>query len=144
MATAYHASSGRLRVWLRKADYWCISWATTCLLRALHPGSPAVQRATSLVLPAVPFQPFAISAANICAAEFEFARMASCDRLAGRGLGRHASYLAGGLACFALEDVALDRGMIVVHAAWHLLACMALWETGNLLALRGRPLTAKI
>lgn len=140
VATAYHASSGRVRVWLRKADYWCISWATSRLLRALHPGSRAVQRATSLVLPAVPFQPFAISAANICAAEVEFVRMASRDEQQAASVTRHAASLAAGLACFALEDIALERGVVIVHAAWHLLACMALFETGGLLRCRSNAL----
>lgn len=62
--------------------------------------------------------------------------MAARDAQAARGFAQHAACLTGGMACFALEDVALEHGCNVVHAAWHLLACAALWQTGELLAMR--------
>ena len=37
VATAYHSTEGQLRSWLRKADYWSISLATSTLLRAVCP-----------------------------------------------------------------------------------------------------------
>lgn len=40
VAAAYHASWGRLRPLLRKADYWTISLAGACLVGRRLPGGP--------------------------------------------------------------------------------------------------------
>ncbi len=41
-ATAYHASSGKLRKHLRKLDYWSISLSTTAAVRAALPAKSQV------------------------------------------------------------------------------------------------------
>ena len=59
-ATAYHASSGKLRKYLRKLDYWSISLSTTAAVRAALPAKSQVAihcqrlmagRMTALTLP---------------------------------------------------------------------------------------------
>ncbi|DBB16865.1 TPA: hypothetical protein ACH3X3_015101 [Trebouxia sp. C0006] len=74
-ATAYHASSGKLRKHLRKLDYWSISLSTTAAVRAALPAkSQARARLSSIgLLALVPFQPSAVTAINASIAQVEFA-----------------------------------------------------------------------
>jgi len=46
---------------------------------------------------------------------------------------RQAASLAAGLACFGLEDVAMQHNMGLVHAMWHCLACYAVSSANALI-----------
>ena len=63
----YHMSSGRWRNLGRKLDYWCIALASTALLRAARPETPANIVAAAVLL--TPFQPFVVTACSGAAIE---------------------------------------------------------------------------
>ncbi len=69
-ATAYHASAGRARPYLRKLDYYTISAASMQLLRALRPVPSRRQRVLHAASAALlPFQPTMVSTLNFGLAE---------------------------------------------------------------------------
>ncbi|DBB00126.1 hypothetical protein WJX77_004254 [Trebouxia sp. C0004] len=134
-ATAYHASSGKLRKHLRKLDYWSISLSTTAAVRAALPAkSQARARLSSIgLLALVPFQPSAVTAINASIAQVEFARCSQKCPTLRSAHRRQAASLAAGLACFGLEDVAMQHNMGFVHAMWHCLACYAVSSANALI-----------
>ena len=73
---------------------------------------------------------------RLFAPQMEFARTALRDRALRRVYGRHAAVGGLGLACFALEDVAISRGFHFVHSMWHLQACYAVASANALMQQR--------
>ncbi|TYI43502.1 hypothetical protein ES332_A01G174700v1 [Gossypium tomentosum] len=61
-STLYHSSRGKLRMYLRWADYTMIATATVCLSRALRNENPKLLMAASALL--LPVQPLMVSAVH--------------------------------------------------------------------------------
>ena len=71
-ATAYHATSGKLRTAFRKADYWTISLSSVAMTKALHPERMQnrwAKVASAASLAAIPFQPTLVTACHAAAME---------------------------------------------------------------------------
>ena len=71
-ATAYHATSGKLRTAFRKADYWTISLSSVAMTKALHPERMQnrwAMAASAASLAAIPFQPTLVTACHAAAME---------------------------------------------------------------------------
>lgn len=67
------------------------------------------------------------------AMQVEFARCSQrCPQLRSAHR-RQAASLAAGLACFGMEDVALQHKCGFVHAMWHCLACYAVSSANALI-----------
>lgn len=65
--------------------------------------------------------------------QVEFARCSQrCPQLRAAHR-RQAASLAAGLACFGMEDVALQHKCGFVHAMWHCLACYAVSSANALI-----------
>lgn len=137
-ATLYHASSGRIRRIARKLDYWTIAAASASMVKALHPHNPWLRRSVSASLLAVPFKPFAVSAAHTFAMQAEFARQAAAHEGMRGAFKLHAAAAAAGGLAFAVEDALLDRGYGHVHGLWHLLAAAGVATTGALVEHKER------
>lgn len=137
-ATLYHASSGKLRRICRKLDYWTIAVSSASMVKALHPNNPWIRRSISASLLAVPFKPFAVSAAHTLVMQAEFARQAAAHKSMRPHFQMHAAAAAAGAVAFAVEDVLLDRGFGHVHAIWHLLAAAGVASTGPLVEHKER------
>lgn len=134
-ATAYHASSGKLRKHFRKMDYWSISLSTTAAVRAALPAKSQTRARLSSIglLALVPFKPSAVTAINASIAQVEFARCSQKCPMLRSAHRRQAASLAAGLVCFGLEDVAMQHNMSFVHAVWHCLACYAVSSANALI-----------
>lgn len=138
-ATVYHASSGRVRRWARKLDYYTIAYTSSTMLKCLYPDSPGVRRAANLSLLAVPFKPFAVSTAHTLVMQTEFARTATHSPAVRSDLKRHYTAAALGMAAFFSEDLVMDTGFGgLLHAAWHCLACYGCHTMNGLLANKER------
>ena len=137
-ATLYHASSGKLRRICRKLDYWTIAVSSASMVKALYPEKPWLRRSISASLLAVPFKPFAVSAAHTLAMQVEFARQASAHAAIRPHFKKHVVAAAAGAVAFAVEDVLLDKGFGHVHAIWHLLAAAGVASTGPLVEHKER------
>lgn len=137
-ATLYHASSGKLRRICRKLDYWTIAVSSASMVKALYPENPWLRRSISASLLAVPFKPFAVSAAHTLVMQAEFARQAAAHKSMRPQFHLHAAAAAAGAVAFAVEDVLLDRGFGHVHAIWHLLAAAGVATTGPLVEHKER------
>ncbi|KAL6771729.1 hypothetical protein ACKKBG_A27585 [Auxenochlorella protothecoides x Auxenochlorella symbiontica] len=132
VATAYHASSGRLRSVLRKADYWTITVAGAALSKAVHRDRRWARRAIGTSMLAVPFFPFHLSAAHTLATQAEFARCARHSAPVRRAFRLHAATASAAIAAFALEDRLAERGVRGAHAVWHVLSCASVATLGAL------------
>lgn len=89
---------------------------------------------TAATAPAIPFVPFQVSALHTAVTEVEFARQALRGSTGVRkAYAQHALVGGAGLACFALEQKAIDANFIYMHAMWHLLACWGVANTNVLL-----------
>lgn len=135
-ATLYHASSGKVRSVLRKADYWTISMASTCMLRALFPQHPRWIQVASFT--AIPFRPFAMSTAYTLAMQAEFARQAMAHKRMRPHFCRHAVAASAGIIAFAFEEALAERGFEHSHAVWHCLAAAGVASTGALVEHKER------
>lgn len=138
-ATLYHASSGAARRWARKLDYWTIAYTSSAMVKCLFADSAAAQRAATASLAAVPFRPFAVSAAHALVMQTEFARQASHSKAVAADLRRHYAAAALGMGAFFAEDLAQDTGFGgFLHAAWHCLACYGCYTMDSLIAHKER------
>ncbi|KAK9819288.1 hypothetical protein WJX74_001277 [Apatococcus lobatus] len=132
-ATAYHCSSGPVRKAFRRADYWSISLASNQLARAAHPGKMPLSL-TALSLAATPFQPTAVTTVNMAAAEIGLARKAKQQPGVRKAYRHHVLAGATGLACFGLEDIAIQHDFHFVHSMWHCLAFYGLAKASSVLS----------
>ena len=82
VASLYHASSGRLRPLLRKADYYAIAVASAMMRGAAFGGGSRPPLAVTLAMLAVlPFKPTLVTAGNLIAVEVSPTRPHECLRL---------------------------------------------------------------
>ncbi|XVE74690.1 hypothetical protein DITRI_Ditri12bG0037600 [Diplodiscus trichospermus] len=128
-STLYHSSRGKLRRYLRWADYTMIATATVCLSRALRNENPKLLMAASALL--LPVQPLMVSAVHTGMMEVAFAKRALKDpelRMA-QNVHKMSSLLGGAL--FIADDVFPSTPFL--HAAWHLAAAIGFSTCNKLL-----------
>ncbi|KAF2919797.1 hypothetical protein DAI22_08g162500 [Oryza sativa Japonica Group] len=119
-SSLYHTSRGRIRKYMRWADYTMIATTTLCLSRALRNEHPKLLMAASTLL--LPFQPLVVSAVHTGIMEVSFAKRASMEpelRMA-HNLHKMSSLLGGAL--FIADDAFPETPYL--HAAWHLAAAL--------------------
>lgn len=125
----YHSSRGKLRKYLRWADYTMIATATVCLSRAIRNENPKLLMAASAFF--LPIQPLMVSALHTGMMEVAFAKRALDDpdlRMV-HNVHKMSSLLGGAL--FIADDVFPRTPFI--HAAWHLAAAVGVGTCNKLL-----------
>ncbi|GFP90824.1 hypothetical protein PHJA_001226300 [Phtheirospermum japonicum] len=125
----YHASRGKLRKYLRWADYTMIATATVCLSRALRNENPKLLMAASAFF--LPIQPLMVSAVHTGMMEVAFAKRAFQDpdlRMA-HNVHKMSSLLGGAL--FIADDLLPQTPFL--HAGWHLAAAVGVSTCNKLL-----------
>lgn len=128
-SSLYHASRGRLRKYLRWADYTMIATATMCLSRALRNENPKLLMAASALC--LPIQPLMVSAVHTGMMEVAFAKRALKDPELKMAHNVHKmSSLLGG-ALFIADDAFPETPYL--HAAWHLAAAIGVSTCNKLL-----------
>ncbi|BAF23786.1 uncharacterized protein [Oryza sativa Japonica Group] len=128
-SSLYHTSRGRIRKYMRWADYTMIATTTLCLSRALRNEHPKLLMAASTLL--LPFQPLVVSAVHTGIMEVSFAKRASMEpelRMA-HNLHKMSSLLGGAL--FIADDAFPETPYL--HAAWHLAAALGVGTCNKLL-----------
>ncbi|XAR63643.1 hypothetical protein NMG60_11023661 [Bertholletia excelsa] len=128
-SSLYHASRGRVRKYLRWADYTMIAAATMCLSRALRNENPKLLMAASALF--LPVKPLMVSAVHTGMMEVAFAKRALQHpelRLA-HNVHKMSSLLGGAL--FVADDVFPETPYL--HAAWHLAAAVGVSSCNKLL-----------
>ncbi|PIN09127.1 hypothetical protein CDL12_18294 [Handroanthus impetiginosus] len=128
-SSLYHASRGKLRKYLRWADYTMIATATMCLSRALRNENSKMLMVASAVC--LPIQPLMVSAVHTGLMEVAFAKRAFQDpdlRMA-YNVHKMSSILGG--AFFIAEDVFHETPFL--HAGWHLAAAVGVGTCNKLL-----------
>ncbi|XP_057477493.1 uncharacterized protein LOC130765168 [Actinidia eriantha] len=128
-SSLYHASRGRLRKYLRWADYTMIATTTVFLSRALRNENPKLLMAASALF--LPVQPLMVSAIHTGMMEVAFAKRAVQDpdlRMA-HNVHKMSSLLGGAL--FIADDVFPETPFL--HAAWHLAAAIGVGTCNKLL-----------
>ncbi|GFS32955.1 hypothetical protein Acr_00g0025560 [Actinidia rufa] len=128
-SSLYHASRGRLRKYLRWADYTMIATTTVFLSRALRNENPKLLMAASALI--LPVQPLMVSAVHTGMMEVAFAKRAVQDpdlRMA-HNVHKMSSLLGGAL--FVADDVFPETPFL--HAAWHLAAAVGVGTCNKLL-----------
>ncbi|KAH6765337.1 hypothetical protein C2S51_016586 [Perilla frutescens var. frutescens] len=135
-SSLYHASRGRLRKYLRWADYTMIAAATVCLSRALRKEEAEAEAKAKLVMTAsalfLPIQPLMVSAVHTGMMEVAFAKRAfeDPDHLKMAHNVHKMSSLLGG--AFFVADELLPQTPFL-HAAWHLAAAVGVSTCNKLL-----------
>ncbi|XP_022938939.1 uncharacterized protein LOC111445000 [Cucurbita moschata] len=128
-SSLYHSSRGKLRQYLRWADYTMIATATVCLTGALRNDNPRMLMAASAFL--LPLRPFTVSALHTGMMEVMFAKRALKDPDLRMAHNVHkVSTLLGGVLFVA--DDALPQTPFI-HAAWHLAAAVGVGTCNKLL-----------
>lgn len=128
-STMYHSSRGRLRKYLRWADYTMIATATVCLSRAIRNENPKLLMAASALL--LPVQPLMVSAVHTGIMEVAFAKRALEDPELKMAHNVHKmSSLLGGIL-FIADDMFPRTPFL--HAAWHLAAAVGVGSCNKLL-----------
>ncbi|KAL6539049.1 hypothetical protein OROMI_025375 [Orobanche minor] len=118
----YHASRGKLRKYLRWADYTMIATATVCLSRAIRNENPKLLMAASAFF--LPIQPLMVSAVHTGMMEVVFAKRAFQEPHLRPAHNVHKmSFLLGG-ALFIADDLLPEAPFL--HACWHLAAAVGL------------------
>ncbi|KAG8047327.1 hypothetical protein GUJ93_ZPchr0008g13434 [Zizania palustris] len=128
-SSLYHTSRGRIRKYMRWADYTMIATTALCLTRALRNEHPKLLMAASTLL--LPFQPLVVSAVHTGIMEVSFAKRASTEpelRMA-HNLHKMSSLLGGAL--FIADDAFPETPYL--HAAWHLAAALGVGTCSKLL-----------
>ncbi|XP_027097631.1 uncharacterized protein [Coffea arabica] len=128
-SSLYHASRGKLRKYLRWADYTMIATTTVCLSSALRTENPKLLMAASAVF--LPIQPLMVSAVHTGMMEVAFAKRAFQDpelRMA-HNVHKMSSLLGGAL--FIADDVFPETPFL--HAGWHLAAAVGVGTCNKLL-----------
>lgn len=129
VSSLYHASRGKIRRYMRWADYSMIATATVCLSRALRNENPKLLMAASAVL--LPIQPLMVSAVHTGMMEVAFAKRAFQDpdlRMT-HNVHKMSSLLGGAL--FIADDVFPETPFL--HAGWHLAAAIGVSTCNKLL-----------
>nr|KJB12078.1 hypothetical protein B456_002G178500 [Gossypium raimondii] len=123
------APRGKLRMYLRWADYTMIATATVCLSRALRNENPKLLMAASALL--LPVQPLMVSAVHTGMMEVAFAKRALKypELRMAHNVHKMSSLLGGVL--FIADDVFPRTPFI--HAAWHLAAAVGVGTCNKLL-----------
>ncbi|KAI3696271.1 hypothetical protein L1987_79283 [Smallanthus sonchifolius] len=128
-SSLYHSSKGRLRKYLRWADYTMIATATVCLSRALRDENPKLLMAASALC--LPIQPLMVSIVHTGMMEVAFARRAVKDPELKPVHNVHKlSALLGG-AFFVADDLFPETPYL--HAGWHLAAAIGVSACNKLL-----------
>ncbi|KAA0046324.1 hypothetical protein IC582_021968 [Cucumis melo] len=128
-SSLYHSSRGKVRQYLRWADYTMIAAATVCLTGALKNDNPKLLMAASALL--LPLRPFTVSALHTGMMEVIFAKRALKDPDLRMAHNVHKmSTLLGGV--FFIADDALPQTPFI-HAAWHLAAAVGVGTCNKLL-----------
>ncbi|KAF8378621.1 hypothetical protein HHK36_029968 [Tetracentron sinense] len=128
-SSLYHSSKGKLRKYLRWADYTMIATSTVCLSGALRTENPKVLMAASAFF--LPIQPLMVSAVHTGLMEVSFAKRAMKEphlRIA-HNVHKMSSLLGGVL--FIADD--LFPRTPYLHAAWHLAAAVGVGMCNKLL-----------
>ncbi|XAR72244.1 hypothetical protein NMG60_11018818 [Bertholletia excelsa] len=128
-SSLYHVSRGKLRKYLRWADYTMIATATVCLSRALRNENPKLLMAASALF--LPVQPLMVSAVHTGMMEVAFAKRALQDpelRMV-HNVHKMSSLLGGAL--FIADDVFPETPFL--HAGWHLAAAVGVGTCNKLL-----------
>ncbi|KAI3453133.1 hypothetical protein Pfo_009796 [Paulownia fortunei] len=128
-SSLYHASRGKLRKYLKWADYTMIATATVCLSRALRNDNSKLLMAASALF--LPIQPLMVSAVHTGLMEVSFAKRAFQDpdlRMA-HNVHKMSSLLGGAL--FFAEDIFPETPFL--HAGWHLAAAVGVGTCNKLL-----------
>ncbi|KAK6157597.1 hypothetical protein DH2020_011845 [Rehmannia glutinosa] len=128
-SSVYHASRGKLRKYLRWADYTMIATATVCLSRAIRNENPKLLMAASALF--LPIQPLMVSAVHTGLMEVAFAKRAFQDpdlRMA-HNVHKMSSLLGGAL--FVADDLLPETPFL--HAGWHLAAAVGVCTCNKLL-----------
>eukprot|EP00798_Chlamydomonas_sp_ICE-L_P002796 gene2796-12671_t len=125
---AFHASSGSLRPYTRKLDFWSISASSSLMVKAVHPKTPNALTTLGLLL--TPFKPFWVSFANSILMEAKFIQRAKADPSLRPYQKLHAVTSLVGLGCYVLEDH--FPNLPLVHSAWHCLSAASLCTVNNL------------
>ncbi|ONI31727.1 hypothetical protein PRUPE_1G326900 [Prunus persica] len=128
-SSLYHSSRGKLRQYLRWADYTMIATATVCLSRALRNENPKLLMAASALF--LPIQPLMVSAVHTGIMEVAFAKRALKDPELRTAHNVHKmSSLVGGVL-FIADDMFPQTPFL--HAAWHLAAAVGVSTCNKLL-----------
>lgn len=128
-SSLYHTSRGKLRKYLRWADYAMIATATVCLSRALRNENSTLLMTTSALF--LPIQPLMVSAVHTGLMEVAFAKRAFEDpdlRMA-HNVHKMSSVIGGAL--FICEDIYPE--IPYLHAGWHLAAAVGVATCNKLL-----------
>jgi predicted membrane channel-forming protein YqfA (hemolysin III family) len=128
-SSLYHSSRGKVRRYLRWADYTMIATATFCLSRAIRNENPKLLMAASALL--LPIQPMMVSALHTGMMEVAFAKRALKDpelRMA-HNVHKMSSILGG--AFFIADDIFPKTPYL--HAGWHLAAAIGVGTCNKLL-----------
>ncbi|KAJ3677396.1 hypothetical protein LUZ60_003120 [Juncus effusus] len=128
-SSLYHTSRGKIRKYLKWADYTMIATTTLCLSRALREENPKVIMAASTLL--LPFQPIMVSAIHTGMMEVSFAKKASVkpELKTAHSVHKMSGILSGAL--FVLDDCYPE--IPYIHAAWHLAAAIGVVTCNKLL-----------
>ncbi|PHT48141.1 hypothetical protein CQW23_12349 [Capsicum baccatum] len=129
VSSLYHASRGKVRRYMRWADYSMIATATVCLSRALRNENPKLLMAASAVL--LPIQPLMVSAVHTGMMEVAFAKRAfqDPDLRMSHNVHKMSSLLGGAL--FIADDIFPETPFL--HAGWHLAAAVGVSTCNKLL-----------
>ncbi|KAL8157566.1 hypothetical protein AgCh_002320 [Apium graveolens] len=128
-SSLYHASRGRLRKYLRWADYATIATATVCLSRALRDENPKLLMAASALV--LPIQPLMVSAVHTGMMEIAFAKRALNDPKLKKAHNVHKMSSLLGVALFMADDAFPQTPFL--HAGWHLAAAIGVSTCNKLL-----------
>ncbi|KAG5532181.1 hypothetical protein RHGRI_026715 [Rhododendron griersonianum] len=128
-SSMYHASRGKLRRYLRWADYTMIATSTVFLSRALRNENPKLLMAASALI--LPVQPLMVSALHTGMMEVVFAKRALEDPELRTAHNVHKMSSVLGGALFIADDVFPDTPFL--HAAWHLAAAVGVGTCNKLL-----------
>ncbi|XP_058184356.1 uncharacterized protein LOC131301880 isoform X1 [Rhododendron vialii] len=128
-SSLYHASRGKLRRYLRWADYTMIATSTVFLSRALRNENPKLLMAASALI--LPVQPLMVSALHTGMMEVAFAKRALEDPELRTAHNVHKMSSVLGGALFIADDVFPDTPFL--HAAWHLAAAVGVGTCNKLL-----------
>ncbi|PIM97581.1 hypothetical protein CDL12_29947 [Handroanthus impetiginosus] len=125
----YHASKGKLKRYLRWADYTMIATATMCLTGAIKKENPKLLMAASAL--ALPIKPLMVTAVHTGIMEVAFAKRANenPDLRMAHNVHTASSLLGGSLF---LADSLFPEAPFV-HAGWHLAAAMGVLTCNKLL-----------
>ncbi|KAL3824259.1 hypothetical protein ACJIZ3_020288 [Penstemon smallii] len=128
-SSLYHASRGKIRKYLRWADYTMIATATVCLSRALRNENPKLLMAASAFF--LPIQPLMVSAVHTGLMEVAFAKRAFEDPelRTVHNVHKMSSILGGAL--FVADDLFPETPFL--HAGWHLAAAVGVGTCNKLL-----------